>query len=137
MHPWKNVFQVYCVMIFIKQIRWVTLRIIFCWFVKKENIRAGKMSDVNCRCRCYLLLSAVFQVSITTMSWIGLFQGIMYIQKVLYICYHFSIPLVRSPLTFALYFLKYQLLSSKVIFHTFSNDLQFWGVKSACICVIV
>ena len=49
----------------------------------------------------------------------------MYIQKVLYICYHFSIPLVRSPLTFALYFLKYQLLSSKVIFHTFSNDLQF------------
>ena len=61
----------------------------------------------------------------------------MYIQKVLYICYHFSIPLVRSPLTFALYFLKYQFLSSEVIFHTFSNDLQFLGVKSACICVIV
>ena len=49
----------------------------------------------------------------------------MYIQKVLYICYHFSIPLVRSPLTFALYFLKYQFLSIEVIFHTFSNDLQF------------
>ena len=85
----------------------------------------------------YLHLSALFQVSLSTSSWIGIFQGIMYIQKVLYICYHFSIPLVRSPLTFALYFLKYQFLSSKVIFHTFSNDLQFWGVKSACIGIIV
>ena len=47
----------------------------------------------------------------------------MYIQKVLYICYHFSIPLVRSPLTFALYFLKYQFLSSEVIFYTLARFL--------------